>query len=351
MLISSRILPLEGTPSRRARLVNNSRTLGASFTAALLGVGLQAPSAWGQENDVQQCATAYEQAQVLRNAGSLTKAQEQLRICVREVCPDFVKVDCGQWLSDVKREVPSVVFVAEDNVGKELLDVRVTIDGVVALQALDGRALELDPGQHEIVFEQAATGLSQRLKLIVRQGEKNRVVKADFQATRDTDRDGVLDASDACPAQAGEAGNRGCPAVNAGPSAPVDKGVDARVVGAIAAWSVGAVGVAGFIGWGLKGREIGEAGRDACASDGTCSERTLASWRKSESNYIVPANISVAVGGVGAATGLVLMLWSQLDPAQPASGAAQQAGSWVHGLRLSGGPVPHGASLTLDGHF
>jgi hypothetical protein len=347
MLIWSRFRFILGTSPSFRNTVGGRQVRSSTAALAMSGLLFAAPAA-AQEEDVQQCAAAYEQAQVFRNAGQLAKAQDQLRVCVRDVCPDFVKVDCGQWLSDVKREMPSVVFVADDGSGRELSDVRVSVDGIVIQESLDGKALELDPGQHEVQFVHQDRTLKQ--KLIVRQGEKNRVVQVEFTSAVDTDHDGVLDAADACPAEAGTAGNRGCAALAAVEPVAKTKSIDPRIIGAISAWGVGALGFVGFAAWGSKGAQIGKQGAKECNSAGGCTPDELARVRARELNYIVPANISVTVGGVGAATGVVLLILSQVDP-RPAAATSAVTGSKLSHLSFSATPTSHGASVNVSGRF
>src|SRR5690606_13844718 len=128
--------------------------------------------------DVRACAEAYEQAQVTRNAGKLRESEAHLRICVRDVCPEFVRVDCGQWLSDVRREMPSVILMVTDGTGRDLRDVRVSVDGQVVTNTLDGTAFELNPGPHQVTFEHESQSITERVD--IRQGEKNRVIKVEF---------------------------------------------------------------------------------------------------------------------------------------------------------------------------
>src|SRR5688572_327535 len=100
--------------SKRSRL---KTAIGLS--AALCGI-TGAKVSWAQDGSqqVQACAQAYEDAQVQRNKGQLKSAQDQLRICVQDECPDFVRTDCALWLSEVAAELPSVAFAAVDGQGR-----------------------------------------------------------------------------------------------------------------------------------------------------------------------------------------------------------------------------------------
>jgi hypothetical protein len=323
---------------RSGRFAIRSTQLALGLVVASVGT-----PCYAQGEAVQECATAYEQAQVFRNAGQLSQAEEQLRICVREVCPDFVKVDCGQWLSDVKREMPSVVFTAEDSDGKELQNVKVTVDGVAVQEALDGKALELDPGQHDVRFDYNGRAITQ--KLIVRQGEKNRVVLASFRTAADQDADGIGDSLDACPTHVGPLSNQGCPVSQ--PGVPVvDDGTDPRLVGAIVAGGIGIAGIAGFAVLGLTARAKGQRGADDCGDANGCGPVELQNYKDEESKWLLPANISAGVGGVGLAAAVVLFLLYQTDDA-PATQSSAVAPAWT----FAAAPTLGGAAFSLHGRF
>src|SRR5258706_11127444 len=74
------------------------------------------------------CASASETAQQLRIDGKLRAAHEQLTACSRPICPAIVKRDCDAWLSEVEAILPSIVLVARDETGRDLVDVRVLLD-------------------------------------------------------------------------------------------------------------------------------------------------------------------------------------------------------------------------------
>ena len=47
----------------------------------------------------------------------------------------------------------SVVPAAKDKKGRDIVDVKVSIDGKVVTETLDGKALPVDPGVHTFRFE------------------------------------------------------------------------------------------------------------------------------------------------------------------------------------------------------
>jgi hypothetical protein len=89
----------------------------------------------------------------------------------------MIKRECGQWLIEVEAASPSVVVSARDESGRDLLDVKVTIDGGPA--ALDGKVIRLDPGRHTIRFERANAAPKEEVVLLT-EGEKARPVSVTF---------------------------------------------------------------------------------------------------------------------------------------------------------------------------
>lgn len=126
-------------------------------------------------DDTDRCVNAAEEAQRLRRDGHLRAARESLVACARETCPGPVRADCKKWLGEVEADLPTVVVRALEDDGRAISDVRVSIDGAVVLERLDGRAMSVDPGER--VFRYERTGrppIEQRV--LVNQGEHDRLV-------------------------------------------------------------------------------------------------------------------------------------------------------------------------------
>jgi hypothetical protein len=120
------------------------------------------------------CTDAYESAQVLRKQGKLVAASEQLHACAQQTCPALVVTDCVRWLDEVTQSLPSVVPLATDEAGDNLVDVNVSVDGAPLVATSAGRAIELDPGPHRFRFERGAS--SAETTVLVAVGEKNKRV-------------------------------------------------------------------------------------------------------------------------------------------------------------------------------
>jgi hypothetical protein len=127
----------------------------------------------------QQCINASEKAQQLKNAGRLSDARGELAVCGRESCPKLIQQDCSAWMKEVLEMLPSVVPGAKDKSGRDIVDVKISVDGKVVAERIDGKALAVDPGVHTFRFEtKGAPSLVERV--VVRQGEKNRILTVTF---------------------------------------------------------------------------------------------------------------------------------------------------------------------------
>jgi hypothetical protein len=84
-------------------------------------------------------------------------------------------------LRSVDAAMPSIVLAADDGEGHALTDVTVRIGGAVVATRLDGRPIELDPGTYDLRFERASGEKVVTVHELLRESEKNRVVRAYFR--------------------------------------------------------------------------------------------------------------------------------------------------------------------------
>lgn len=127
----------------------------------------------------EACASAAEQAQVLREKRQLLSAREKFLFCAREACPKVVRDHCHHWLSEIDATVPSIVVRARDVGGHDRVHVRVSVDGSVVASVLDGGAIRLDPGLHHLRYETDGVPALEE-DLLIAQGERGRVVLVTF---------------------------------------------------------------------------------------------------------------------------------------------------------------------------
>jgi hypothetical protein len=126
------------------------------------------------------CTEAYSAAQTLRDAHRLIVARDSLRVCAQSRCSAFIAKDCAAWLVDTEARIPHVVLAATEG-GVSTQDVVVTMDGEPLAGKLDGRAIDVDPGQHTFVFTSKGGAKVER-QVVVREGNGVQEVAATFEA-------------------------------------------------------------------------------------------------------------------------------------------------------------------------
>lgn len=138
----------------------------------------------------ERCAEAYENAQRLRKDYKLREAHEQLVVCAADTCPGFMKQDCAKWLGEVEASMPTVVVLARDASGNAIEDVRVAMDGRPLTDHLDGRAIPVDPGPHDMSYQVGDQTMQERV--VVAEGAKNQQIVADFGKATPAQREAPL---------------------------------------------------------------------------------------------------------------------------------------------------------------
>jgi hypothetical protein len=149
----------------------------APLAAAL--VALLAPStSAAAPPSKRECVAASESGQDLRVSGKLHDARAAFAICVSGTCPRPVREDCAQKLAEIDATMPTLVLVAKDAVGNDLAAAFASVDG--ESYALDGNAVDVDPGPHHIVFR--VQHQTQVRDVVAHEGDKNRRVEVVFGA-------------------------------------------------------------------------------------------------------------------------------------------------------------------------
>jgi hypothetical protein len=150
---------------------------------------LEGAEAWAQAKGdderaqaKQACAAEYDATQSLRDQGKLIDARQQAVACSAPTCSVFVTRDCARWLAEIDADLPTVVLRAENAAGAETAAVRVTVDGQVIAEKLDGKAAPIDPGEHIVRFEIVGANPVEQTVLIT-QGVKNRTILVRFGKT------------------------------------------------------------------------------------------------------------------------------------------------------------------------
>lgn len=274
-------------------------------------------------DETTQCLDASSAAQDLRREKHLVAAREQLLVCARASCPGVVQRDCAGWLAEVEAATPTVVFAVKDAAGADVIAVRVEIDGKPLLEQLTGAAVAIDPGVHALRVI-AASGETIEQQLVIREGEKARIVEVALPRA---------DAPVAPPA---------APAVTPAPRPPVRDTslVDAaprrsrRQLYGIGVAGTGAAVLGVGVVFGVKARGTWADAQDACG-DGCLPGSRAYELRSDARGQATIATVGVVVGGLTIAGGVVLYLTGREAPSSPIARGVLRAAT--HGVVGFGG--------------
>jgi hypothetical protein len=300
---------------RSFRRIAAGAALGALVVVAIPGERTAAAGEPDKNAERAACADSYKNAQVQMRSGALRRARESLLVCVADKCPSVLQPDCMRWLTEVEAAMPTMAFAAKGADGKDVTDVRVTMDGQPLRESIDGKAVPVDPGTHMLRFEHGGeTPIDQQI--VVREGEKARVVTVSW-------------AKAAAAAEGG--GDRG-PAPKSGSNT--------------AAWVFGGLGAASLATFGVLGIH-GMTRRSALEKDcfGSCSQDKIDSVKTEFA--IADVALGVGIVSVGVATVLFLTGGSseQRAAVRPRSSPA------VRDLAFGAAPQRDGAAAALSGRF
>lgn len=236
-------------------------------------IGLLSSACARADEAVLECVKAAEDAQSQRSSHQLRAARLKFLLCAQPTCPAVVRNDCAGWLADVDKVMPSVVVQARDTRGVELTDIRVSVDGDVLAERLDGLAIPVDPGVHLFQFERAGVP-ALRQQILIREGEKGRALPITLAAL---------------PTQ---------PAL---PDRPPHRTPPLTYV-------FGGLAVGGFAGWayfGLKGiHDAHEIAGMPCAPTKTCDPGLVAAARRE----LIAGDVAMVVGLLSAGAAAYIYL-------------------------------------------
>jgi hypothetical protein len=126
--------------------------------------------------DAGSCVSLHASGQRGIKAGSLRQALNDFRACGSdESCPSAVRNECMELYASTERTLPTVIFTVVDEHGGDVAAVKVFSGTELLAEALDGRALPMDPGKHQLRFE-LPWGETETQEILIREGEKNRAI-------------------------------------------------------------------------------------------------------------------------------------------------------------------------------
>ena len=247
-------------------------TLGAWVLALAMAACVFVSSRRAGAQDATECVDAANAVAGLRRAKKLGEARSKLLVCAQEACDAVVRDDCKTWLVEVEAARPSLVFTVKDETGGDLTDVRVTANGQLVADRLDGTAVSIDPGEYELRFEARGIGVAQQTILVV-EGQKSRLVEVVLGG-------GV-------------------------PQRPAQKAAPSSL--APFAWTAFGIGGAGLVTFAaLQGVAQSEYAdfEDSCGHTRACSDEDVAPTR----DKFIASMAMLGVGGAGIATAAILLI-------------------------------------------
>jgi hypothetical protein len=280
-----------------------ARLATAAAVLMTLLVTLVAPSARAADPTTVDCLSASEKALALRGEHKLRGARAQLLVCASANCPADIRKECARRVDEVNASIPTIVIGAKDPTGNDLSAVKVTMDGEVLTEKLEGSAISLDPGAHTFTFQTAGQPLLTK-QIVVREGEKDR-------------REMV------------QLGNRPAPlpvplpvkpvvvAVPVKPAPPPSKPLSKRRVAALAVGGFGVVGLGVGAAFGGLALSSASSAKAVCPGSGCLTQQGVNLWNTAHLDGTV-STIGLVVGGVALAGGVALW-FTDSSPAKPRS--------------------------------
>jgi hypothetical protein len=269
-----------------------------NLTIAVAALAVSLPSlALGDED---ACSGAYVKSQVLRTNHHLLEARQALRTCSQPSCKSFVVKDCSTWLEQVQSALPTVIPIATGDGEQVLSTAKVSIDGNLALEKIDGLPLEIDPGMHTFRFD-TADGQSAVQQVVIVEGEKDKRITVSFAkpGTTPTTAPGTTQSGQPSAAAAGSLPDSSTPASASGTMKTL----------AIVAGAVGVVGIGVGIGFGLETSAKASAVTADCPSSANCPNHAQALLDHSAATDAATVSTTGFIaGGVLLAGGIVLWL-------------------------------------------
>jgi hypothetical protein len=311
---------------------NRSKRLGLTpaMAALVVAFGAIAPAAGAAPAGVSQCSAANQKSIKLRTNHKLIEARDQAVLCSATTCSAVVRAACKKRAAALDAAIPTIIFLAKDQAGRDLSEVRVSMDGASLADRLDGTALSVDPGQHTFTFEVSGqTPVDQ--SFLINQKEKDRRETITLTVPPPPPPVAVVAATPSEPgADTGTSSSRG----------PLRT----------AAFVLGGVGVASLVAGGVTGGlaiSKWHSSESECGSATQCPDHAQSVGdHNAASTLATISTVTVIVGGVALATGVTLFFVAPRRTEQPANAGA--AGAFLEFDPILG---PGTGGMALKGVF
>jgi hypothetical protein len=244
------------------------------------------------------CIRSAEEGQAARDQGKLLRARELFAACSARECPAVLRRDCARWTEDAKQATPSVVVVARDASGRDIVDVRASIDGQLRQTRLDGTLIELDPGAH-VVRVDMTNRPPVEVRVVFGSGEKNRTIVLTMANAPAPPKPKGAETPATAPPPAAPQPSRGLPAAT-------------YVFGAVGLVALGSFGY-----FAIRGKSDADHLRSTCVPGCETSDVNAVHTK------LLAADVSLGVGVVSLAAATFFALTrGRPSPTTPASGSA-----------------------------
>jgi hypothetical protein len=291
----------------------------AAIVAADASAMLIDRTALAGEPTTAECVAANHSSLQLGNEHKLRAERRTLLVCASASCPAAIRKECLAQVEEVKNQIPTVIFAAKDAAGADLMAVRVSMDGEVLADRLEGVSLAVDPGPHTFTFE--VPGQTPITKtFLMQEGQHDRREVITFGAPRK-----AVDPS----------GGGGTPPSSIpGPPASTEpsQGLGTQKVLALVVGGIGVMGLGLGTAFGVYALAKRSDAQNACP--GQCTTAAGEDKWNDVSSAGNVSTISFIVGGVGVAGALTLWLTAPSSRAAPSTqvglgpGTLQLRGSW-----------------------
>ena len=290
-----------------------TRHLHVVLSISLALTVITARAAQAADPTTAECLSANEASLTARSQQKLRDAREKLLVCAARSCPGDVRDECTRGVNELNAALPTIVFEAKDADGADLIAVKVTMDGEVLTDHLEGTAIPVDPGAHTFSFESAGHPKLEK-KLLIREGEKGR-------------RERIVLGAGAASAGASAPGAM----LTSSPATEPSSGLGGRRIGALVSAGAGVVALGVGIGFGLHSKSKRDQARKVCPDPQCPDGNGVTLWN----DAVSAGNISTAafvLGAVGIAGGVAL--WILGAPESPNGGT--QVGLGLGTLQVRG---------------
>jgi hypothetical protein len=303
----------------------------ASIITATAGVPHQAHAANGPT--VAECLTASETSLKSRGQHKLKDARAQALICASRTCPADVRTECTKRVTELNGIIPTLVFEVKDPNGDDVPGVKVTMDGDVFAERLDGTAVPVDPGEHAFAF--SANDKTVNKTLVIREGDKGR-------------RERIVLGEKSPPPAATTAPDTTAPPPADDTKRPHDEpqkkgasGMSGMRIGGLVAGGLGLVGVGLGSYFGITANNAWNSSKSECSTASCPSHAQAIVDHDSAVNNGLASTISFAAGGALLATGVLLFVLA------PSGEKTERAGV----LSIVPAVGPGTAGVSLSGRF